>query len=89
MKLLVLILMINLAGCAQLLQGQIQPVKRLDNNLYVTNCGGAVETWGTCNEKAMQTCENGYHVVSKFENSTGTSRELKFECKKQKDILKL
>ena len=82
MNYLILAITVSLLGCSQLIQGQIQPVKRLDNNLYVTNCGGAAETWGTCNEKAMQTCENSYHVVSKFENSTGISRELKFECKK-------
>jgi hypothetical protein len=82
MNYLILVITVSLLGCAQLIQGQMQPVKPLGNNLYVTNCGGAAETWGTCNEKAMQTCENGYNVVSKFENSTGISRELKFECKK-------
>ena len=75
-------LLLGLVGCAQLLQGEQQPVKQLSNNLYVTNCGGAVETWASCNNKAMKICEEGYEVIRKIENSTGISRELKFECKK-------
>jgi hypothetical protein len=73
-------LLLGLVGCAQLLNGEQQPVKQLKNNLYVTNCGGAVETWGSCNDKAQTTCKNGYTVFRKIENSTGTSRELTFEC---------
>ena len=73
-------LLLGLVGCAQLLQGEQQPVKQLSNNLYVTNCGGAVETWASCNDKAQATCKNGYTVFRKTENSTGTSRELTFEC---------
>ncbi len=82
MKYFFLILIIELAGCAQLLQGQQHPVKQLKNNLYVTNCGGAVETWASCNDKAQSLCKNGYTIYKQAENSTGTSRELVFECNK-------
>ncbi len=76
------LLILCLVGCAQLLQGQQHPVKQLKNNLYVTDCGGAVETWASCNDKAQSICKNGYSVYKKTENSTGTSRELVFECRK-------
>jgi hypothetical protein len=71
-----------LLGCDQLLHGQQQPVKSLKNNMYFTGCGGAVETWASCNDKAMNTCPAGYGVIKRDENSTGTLRELTFQCKK-------
>lgn len=74
--------LIVLNGCAQIMQGQQQPVKLLKDNLFVTSCGGAVETWGSCNNKAERTCNNGYVVVNKIENAIGTVRELTFQCKK-------
>ena len=73
---------IGLVGCDQLLHGQEQPVKLLKTNTYFTGCGGAVETWASCNNKAMNTCPAGYVVIRKDENSTGTVRELTFQCNK-------
>ncbi len=71
-----------LAACQQLLNGQQQPVKTRSNGDYFVGCGGAVETWGSCNSKAMNSCPKGYEVIAKDENSTGTSRELTFRCRK-------
>jgi len=71
-----------MSGCQQLLNGQQQPVKTRTNGDYFVGCGGAVETWGSCNNKAMNTCPNGYDLISKEENSTGTVRELTFRCRK-------
>ena len=83
MKFLVVSLFaVALVGCDQLLHGQQQSVKLLKNNMYSTSCGGAVETWGNCNNKAMITCPSGYVVIKKNENGTGTLREIIFECKK-------
>ena len=78
---LILAFAILLAGCQQLLNGQTQPVV-IKNGNYFTSCGGAVETWGSCNNKAMNICKNGYTTVSKEENVTGTKRELTFVCNK-------
>jgi hypothetical protein len=80
--LIVSLFAIGLAGCDQLLQGQQHPVKLLKNNLYATDCGGAVETWASCNDRAQTTCKGNYSVVRKNESTTGTSRELIFQCNK-------
>ena len=76
------LLALSLSACQQLLHGQQQPVRTKPNGDYLVGCGGAVETWGSCNNKAMKTCPNGYDVISKEENSTGTVRELTFRCRK-------
>ncbi len=76
------LLALSLTGCQQLLHGQQQPVRTKPNGDYVVGCGGAVETWGSCNDKAMNTCPKGYDAISKDENSTGTMRELTFRCRK-------
>jgi len=72
-----------LAACAQLKHGQMQPVlaKDLKQNIWVTNCGGGVETWGSCYDKAKDKCDNNYSVVNRSENTRGTTRELTFQCK--------
>ena len=75
------LLAISVSACQQLLNGQTQPVTVRNGN-YVVGCGGAVETWGSCNNKALNTCPSGYGIVRKDENSTGTVRELTFSCKK-------
>ena len=82
MKNLYFIFVVFLIGCAQLMQGQQQPVRPLKDNMYFTSCSGAVENWASCNNKAQATCQNGYLVVRQNENATGTVRELIFECKK-------
>jgi len=83
MKKLSLFLLLALAACAQIQKGQIQPVlvKDLKKNIWLSSCGGAVETWGSCHDKAKETCRGHYAVLDRFENQTGTKRELTFQCK--------
>ena len=80
-KILVTAIIMLLMGCQQLINGQQQPVKLLKDNMLMTTCGGAVETWGSCNDRAMSKCKNGYEVMRKNEDSTGMIRELIFKCK--------
>jgi hypothetical protein len=83
MKLLIIIFALSLTGCAQLMKGEMQPVKMLDakQQIYFTTCSGTVEEWGSCNRKARETCANGYETLEKVEKSIGGKRELKFRCK--------
>lgn len=76
------IVSISLISCAQLMSGQEQSVKLLKTNLYMTTCSGAVENWGSCNNKANRTCNGNYVVLEKNESIVGGKRELFFECKK-------
>ena len=71
-------------GCAQLMHGQEQPVitKSTKDGVYFTTCSGAVEDWASCNNKAMRVCRNGYTEMNRIESSTGTKRELTFQCNK-------
>lgn len=71
-----------LTACQQLLNGQQHPVKTLANGEYIANCGGAVETWGNCNNKAANTCPKGFDVLNKEEDSTGILRQITFRCRK-------
>ena len=82
MKTRILLIIALLSGCAQLSNGQVQPVVVKDSvkQIFLTNCGGAVEDWGTCHSKAMNACVNGYTIIQKVQNSTGTQRELTFKC---------
>jgi len=82
MKLFLIVLFLTLTSCAQLMNGQSQPVRTLGKNTYLASCGGAVETWSDCNRSAMKECNGNYLVVSKNENSVGTVRELTFQCNK-------
>ena len=82
MKYLGLVLTIALSGCAQLMNGQIQPVVLKGNNVYYTTCSGAVENMADCNRKAMSTCKSGYNIIDKFQDAQGAIRTLTFECKK-------
>ena len=80
-KFLVFILLV-LGGCQQLQHGQMQPVKMISSKgVYFTTCGGAVEGWSDCYDKASTTCNGKYNVISKGDNSRGTQRDLTFECK--------
>jgi hypothetical protein len=81
MKYIGLVLTIALSGCAQLMNGQIQPVVTKGNNVYFTTCSGAVENMASCNRKAMETCSNGYNILDKFQDANGAIRSLTFECK--------
>jgi len=83
-KLISIIGLFLISGCAQLMNGQKQPVTSslYFKNAYFTTCGGAVEDWGSCNRKAMETCPNGYTVLQKNADSTGVKREIHFECNK-------
>lgn len=73
-----------LVGCAQLQNGQIQPVvlKNAKESTYYTSCAGAVEDWSSCYDKAARTCNKGYMVLSKEDNNRGTQRDFTFQCKK-------
>ncbi len=82
MKLLFVMLMALLSGCAQLMNGQTQPVVLKKQNVYYTTCSGAVENMADCNRKAMNTCANGYNILDKFQDAQGAIRSLTFECKK-------
>lgn len=82
MKYVGLIILGLIAGCAQLMKGQEQPVIAKKDGIYYTSCSGAVEDWASCNNKAVRTCNGDYQVLSKYENSTGTKRELTFQCNK-------
>jgi uncharacterized protein YceK len=82
MKLLFVMLIALLSGCAQLMNGQTQPVVLKKQNVYYTTCSGAVENMADCNRKAMNTCANGYNILDKFQDAQGAIRSLTFECKK-------
>ncbi len=84
MKILLSLLgsLLFLTACQQLLHGQQQAVRTKPNGDFVVGCGGAVETWANCNNKAMDTCAKGYDAISKDEHSTGIMRELTFRCRK-------
>ncbi len=82
MKYIGLVLAVLLSGCAQLMNGQIQPVIKKGDNFYYTTCSGAAENMASCNRKAMATCNNGYNVLEKIEDAQGAIRTLTFGCKK-------
>ena len=82
MKYIGLVLTIVLSGCAQLMNGQIQPVVSKGDNVYYTTCSGSVEHNLDCNRKAMETCTNGYNIIDKSQDGQGAHRSLTFECKK-------
>jgi len=81
---LLLVFVVFLSGCAQLQHGAIQPVvlKDAKNSIYFTTCGGAVEDWASCYDKASTSCNGKYDVIRKGDNSRGTQRDLTFQCKK-------
>jgi hypothetical protein len=83
MKYVFLIITCLLSSCAQLVKGDEQPVMQYrDANTYRTTCSGAVEHWGSCNQKANRTCTNGYIIVEKIADANAVHRELIFSCKK-------
>ncbi len=84
MKLLFVGFTVFLAGCAQLMSGQEQPVvvKNAKENIYYTTCSGAVEYWGSCYNKAARTCNKNYAILEKIEDAQGAIRTLTFGCKK-------
>ena len=82
MKYFGLVLSVLLVGCAQLMNGQEQPVRLLKSNVYMTTCSGAVETWTSCSKKAAKTCNEKYSVLEKNESIIGGKRELTFQCNK-------
>ena len=84
MKYLIILAGFILTSCAQLQHGAVQPVvlKNAKENIYYTSCGGAVEVWGNCYDKARKTCEKGYSNLLIREEANGGRRELTFQCKK-------
>jgi hypothetical protein len=84
MKILIIIASaFGLIGCAQLMNGQQQPVTQTSarEKIFFTTCSGAVEDWGSCNRKANATCQNSYKVLEKNENPTSGRRDITFQCK--------
>ncbi len=83
MKYLAFGFLLLLAGCQQLMQGQQQPVtyKNVKDKIMFTTCSGIVEYWGSCFEKAKNTCHKDYEVLEKNENPTSGRRDLTFKCK--------
>jgi hypothetical protein len=83
MKKLIIFALLSLVSCAQLLKGQQQPVieKNFKEKIFFTTCGGAVEDWGSCNQKATATCAKGYSELKRYESPVGGRRELTFQCK--------
>lgn len=75
--------LLSLAACTQLMHGQEQPIitKDIRNKIYLTTCGGAVEDWASCYDKARRTCGNDYSVITKGDDSRGTYRSITFQCK--------
>ena len=72
---------LTLVGCKQLMHGDLQPVIAKKDGVYFTTCTGLVETWGTCHDKARDTCKGDYTVLNRFETPTGGGRrELTFRC---------
>jgi len=82
MKTLAVFVSVFLAGCAQLKQGQLQPVIPEAGGGYFTTCSGTVEDWGSCHRKAKNLCPNGYEILDKSESAVGGKRELRFTCNK-------
>jgi len=82
MKFALSVIIVLLTGCAQLKQGQMQPVIPEAEGAYFTTCSGTVEDWGSCNRKARDTCKGSYETLNKFESAVGGRRELKFSCTK-------
>lgn len=80
MKLALVLLSFLLAGCAQLKQGQAQPVIPEAEGAYFTTCSGSVEDWGSCHRKAKNICKNGYEILEKNESPVGGRRDLRFTC---------
>lgn len=77
---ILILISLILGGCAQLIQGQSQPVKQLSDNQYFTTCSGLAETIGNCYDKANKTCSGPYSIVKEFRDSSGVHRELTFKC---------
>lgn len=82
MRVLMILLVLLMTGCAQLMKGQQQPVMPKGQGVYFTTCSGTVEDWGSCYSKAKQTCQSGYEVTSKNESPVGGKREMEFICNK-------
>lgn len=71
-----------MSGCAQLMKGEEQPVVSFrDAKTFRTTCSGTVENWGSCYRKAKRTCENGYDITDKSNESNGIVRQIIFTCK--------
>ncbi len=83
-KYLAITLLLLSSSCAQLMNGQMQPVtvKDYKQQIMFTSCSGSVEDWGSCSQKAAKSCEKGYDILNKIESAVGGRREITFQCKK-------
>jgi hypothetical protein len=83
MKILTMfILSFFFVSCTNLYKGADQPVivKNTKEKIMFTTCSGMADDWGGCFNKANQYCSAGYHVMDKFQDSSGIRRELTFKC---------
>jgi hypothetical protein len=85
-KLHLLASFVLLAACSTLKNApnQLQPVTVINSkeNILFTTCSGMVESWGSCNSKAMKECKGrGYEILDRFETPAAARRELTFKCK--------
>jgi len=80
MKRLISLTILSFIGCAQLMNGQEQPVITKKDGTFYTTCSGAVENWNSCYSKASRTCAKGYSILEKTENGNGGFRTLTFKC---------
>ena len=81
-KIFVFVIIALNTSCANLIQGQEQPVEVVNSkeNIYMTTCSGLAESSSTCFEKAKRACKLGYEILDKnFDN--GVHRQIKFQCK--------
>jgi len=80
-KLYLFSLVLLATSCAQLMQGQEQPVQAFrDGKTYRTTCSGTAEDWGSCFIKAKRTCPDGYEVEERTNDNRGVDRQIIFRC---------
>lgn len=81
MKKILFLVLTLLTSCAQLMNGQEQPVVAYrDGQTYKTTCSGPAGDWGSCYRKAKRTCPNGYEVEEHKSDTRGVDRLIIFRC---------
>jgi hypothetical protein len=81
-KLLSVIGMLMLAGCASIQNASSPDFEKseIQSGIFLS-CNG-YKTWKDCYASAEKACPNGYSVMSKDENHLMQARTLRIECKK-------
>lgn len=84
MKTLILMLVMGLAGCAQLMKGQEPDApKRIDSKTltYSVDCSGVANTIAVCYEAASKQCGGKYELIETVKSARQVDRKIIFECK--------